>query len=117
MTEDFYIESNLNEKEIQKAFKAGNKKIKFNFEEEVCAEYEDRTISIESFEKLTKLGYVLPESEFGDEPDDEWVYLEIEQYVHMWLFVAKLGNKKFEYSLVKSDTPVIEIGGYGLFYL
>lgn len=111
---NLYIQSNLSRKQILNAYEKGTKIVGFNFSEEIASEWEDDTIEEEKLKKLRELGFKveLSNEEFCRDRNEE-VNLGDEDFAEMYLFIAKLGNPKFEYEFVVSDA--ITIGGYGLF--
>lgn len=115
-SEDILIHSNLTQKELEKAFKDGSKKLKFKLEE-YCRSYEDNILPEEVVAALKLHGLTEDmvtdlDVEGGDE-DDYWL-LGPDGFADIWLFIAKLGNDKFEYEFVEKGATV-HVGGYGLF--
>lgn len=127
LTDRINISSNLTDKEITKAYKAGKKKLSFDFDR-VAEDYEDSRLTKVRWGEFLKLGFSNPEYEKkwsepyqpGDtyDPDDEEsdLVLDSEGFARLYLFLVKLGNDKFEYEILSDkQNPTIEIGGYGLF--
>lgn len=107
-TETREYEVNCSAKQLNNAYKKGAKRINYDFELKVAYEA--------GKEKLPKKALALL-VEHGWAPDTAMVNtreLDVDDYVDIWLFVAKLGNPKLEAkpsTSVRSDIP---IGGYGL---
>lgn len=109
------ILSNLEKADVEKAYKAGVKKTKVKFAEEVAADYEDGCISLAIVEKLAPFGFKISDYSEDEEPDENGYSLWTEGYAEIWLWFAKLGNPDFRYETTEDDSPNINIGGYGLF--
>lgn len=111
------IRSNLDKKAMEKAYKAGTKKVGFDLCADVCSDYEDRNLDSEKWEKLKELGY--QDEELEDEADkynNGDISLWVDSFTDIYLFIVKLGNEKFEFEyLAAKEDPTIKIGGYGLF--
>lgn len=120
-TETVTILSNLEKKDVAKAYKKGTKKVGFNLTEEVCAEYEDNNISREQVEKLAELG--IPKDAYLDsydleqdeEDSEDGFSLWTNGFAELWLRIAQLGNPDFKYEVTTHDSPNINIGGYGMY--
>lgn len=108
----FTIKSNLDNGAVAKAFKAGEKKLRFRFRDTVAVSYDDNKVPSDAIEKLKKHGLDLG-AVIYDYMEGEQVTIGPDEYVDIWLFIAKLGNPSFEFELI--DSPAINIGGYGLF--
>lgn len=109
-TEDVIVKTNLDKNALLAAFKEGSEELGFNFQEKVCADYEDNTIADKYSWILQGHGIEV----FSDEEFEEANALDTISYVKIWLEIAKLGNEDLEYEIV--NTPSIPIGGYGLFW-
>lgn len=103
LSETYTIETNWTLESIKVAYKRGTKKLGFDVTKTLCTDYEDNRMDAGYAEKLTAAGYHFDSTDcvFPDE------FLEI------YFFVVKLGNKEFTYSHVNNKTQAI--GGYGLF--
>lgn len=118
-TETINIKSSLNKKEIEKAYKAGTKKLGFDFCKDVCAEYEDSELDSEKWETLKKLGYQDQDLENEVNEAKKYnngdIYLWTDSFSNIYLFIVKLGNDNFKFEhLTEKENPTIDIGGYGL---
>lgn len=109
-TEEFTIESSLNEKQLWKAYEAGTKIIGFNLVEDVAHDYEDDMLSLEKINLLKDHGY---ENLDGDEDMEEGISLYPDFHLDIFLFIVKLGHPSFEYK--ELEAAELHIGGYGLF--
>lgn len=114
------IRSNLDKNEMDKAYKAGTKKVGFNLRDDVAHDYEDGQIDNRKWAKLKKLGYDTDNSDAAEDEkldEEDTISLWPESFADIYLFIVKLGNDKFEYeNLDREQNPEIYIGGYGLFY-
>ncbi len=123
--ETYWIESNLSESEMIKAYKKGAKKLGTDLVEHICEDYQDRTVPGEFLVQLVESGAITEEDlreleGVKDEP--EWSLgddLEIwgeDDFALLYLAVVGLGNNAHLWAPVKhEDFPTIEIGGYGLY--
>jgi hypothetical protein len=119
--ETIIILSNLNNKDINKAYKKGSEKLGFDFCNDVCRDYEDHEISKDKLDLLIANGLKIKDIAFDDYDLKEFekdgtLRLWTEPFAEIYLFIVKLGNPDFEYTFLegKSD-PSIHIGGYGLY--
>jgi hypothetical protein len=111
------IKSNLTDKEILKAYKAGSKKVGFDLINEVCSEYEDNRVSVEKVKALAEAGITnkMLCVDVNDEDDEDTTWsMWTDSYTELFLLIVKLGNKDFKYEYANS--PSIDIGGYGLYF-
>lgn len=109
-TETITIKTNLSKEQIKSAYIKGSNLIGVDLIDEVAAEYEDSTLSLEYLEKFKKAGF---------EPNEDMFYkgfyeLDTEEYTNLYFFVLKKGNENFEYEIIENED--IDIGGYGLFH-
>ena len=111
-TETISIMSNLNRKQIEKAYKKGSKLIDLDIVENLCCDYEDCSVSTDIVVKLKTAGYNLSEWVFDPTGEDD-ATIDSDEFLEIYLFITKKGNPIFEYKITRSDA--IEIGGYGLF--
>jgi len=120
------ILSNLDKKEVLKSYKKGSKILGFNFIDDVCADYEDTFLPKKHLESLIEQGFKFANLSSYDKKnlkecleedcDGNGFSIWIDHYTDIFLFVVKLGNKDFEYEVLKEELcPTINIGGYGLF--
>lgn len=114
-TETVTILSNLKKADVEKAYKAGVKKTKVKFSEDVARNYEDGVITTETVAALAKHGFKIEDYSEDEEPGDRGYGLWTDGYSLAWLFVAQVGNPNFKYEVINDDSPNINIGGYGLF--
>lgn len=105
-TKSIMIDSNISANELYKSYNLGCNILGFDLIKEVAANYNDHSISKEYFEEMIRLGY---NDSFCD-PE----YLDDESFVDLFLFIVKLGNSNFTYTIIY-NIPYIDIGGYGLF--
>lgn len=111
-TENIFIKCNRSIDEVNEAYKAGTKIVGFDLVDSLCEEYEDRRIPIEAVTSLQDNGI---EIDWDDEVDpDVGVNIYHEEFVEIYLAIVKLGDPDFKYE--RQSPPVINIGGYGLFY-
>lgn len=110
--ESIHIISNLDSKELEKAYKKGAKAIKYDPINKLCCDYEDSMISSEIIQKLSDAGYDFKDWELNEDDEDD-INLDQDAFAHIILFVIKVGNPDFEFKLTRIDK--FEIGGYGLF--
>lgn len=109
-TEKYTCEFNLPIDKIEKAYKKGCKKLGFDLRRDVAADYEDRNISKDLYDKLVEAGY-------SNELDSDIDSLTADDFVLMWVFIAKLGNPELKCSFCPTESlSNINVGGYGLFY-
>lgn len=112
------IESNLNVKDLLKAFKAGSKKIGVDFDE-IASDYEEDKLTNEDHDKFVAHGFSFDKvSEFDwTDEDDEYYALRLDTdlFAELYLFCVKVGRPDFEYKVIRSKNN-IDIGGYGLFW-
>lgn len=113
-TKTITITSNLDKSDIEKAYSAGVKKTKVDFDEDVASEYEDSCISTAIVDLLAEHGFKIEDYSEDEEPDSKGYILYNEGYCLAWLFIAQVGNPDFKYEFI--NNPNINIGGYGLFY-
>lgn len=119
------IKSNLSIDEIASAYKKGSKKLKVNLTKDICAGYEENTISFVDFKKFIDAGFLKKIDENTDfsfseeeinsikkEQDIEYVGTEL--FTELYLFTVYVGNELFQYSMAENETNNINIGGYGL---
>ena len=114
-TEMIIIKSNLDKVELAQAFADGCKKTDVDFENLVAAEYEENTISQELVDKLVPHGFDISEYSEDENPGDHGYCLDVDGYVAIWLFIAKVGNPRLVYEDMTETSPRIYVGGYGLF--
>lgn len=132
MTDKIAFQSNLSSHKIEEAYKAGSKKLGFDFIEDVACDYEDGRIHWDELSTLRKAGFTqelddettkeeaqqIKEKWENDHPhvkcrDYAGASLDPETYINIYQFIVKLGNPKASFKKLKKQT--LEIGGYGLF--
>ena len=118
-TDSVTISSNLSPKELEEAFIRGEKVIGIDFANQF-RDYESNQLPFEMIQKMSKhfdTGYDVPQdidpSEVDSSRYDETLYSN--DYVHLWLEIAKIGNPELVYEFCKTGLT-LSIGGYGLFY-
>jgi hypothetical protein len=120
------ISSNLEKADVEKAYKAGAKKLKLDVTKDVATDYEDGALSIKQWKKLAKAGLTLETLYDGSRYDigiannaikseEENINLYPDVFVNIWIFVVQQGNPDFKFEVSEDDSPNINIGGYGLF--
>ncbi len=116
-TEVITVKCNVDKKDLEKAYKKGTKKVGFDLTEDVCADYEDGSVSDEVIEKLRDAG-IKPEdfAEKGDADDEGWsLAYDYEAFAGLWMRIAQLGDPDLKYEVAPTNPNNINIGGYGLF--
>lgn len=98
------IKSSLNRSEIQDAYEAGSKILGFDLVELEKNRRSRRILSDENVAALAANGYEI-------EGGEVWK----EEYMHLFLWVAKLGNPSFVHEFCREAVPQLEIGGYNYF--
>lgn len=112
-TETVTILSNLDKKALEKAYKKGSKKVGFDLETDVCADYEDMSMSEDISEKLKAAGIKPHDYVEEDEAGLSFSYNH-EAFATLWLDIARLGNPDLKYEITADNNTTINIGGYGL---
>lgn len=121
-TETFYIESKFTEKDFREASSKGKKIVRLG--SNVCSDYEDRTFPGNVLKTIIDHGLITEKSldcvVEAKDMDPDWklgddVEVWGEEFFKLHLAVCKIGNPDLEWKVI-SDDPVINIGGYGLFY-
>lgn len=117
------IRSNLDSKQIMKAYKKASKKLGFSLIDDVAADYEDRTLSRDQLQalvdngmKLDVLGYeydIKEATECLEDKDSEGIGIYSEAYRDIFLAIVKMGDESFQWEVSHGDS--LNIGGYGLF--
>ena len=104
------ITSNLTGEEMEKACNLGQKMVGIDFDN-LCSDYQDPYLSKGDYTKLMLAGF----NNSWNKDEDEDVYLDVDKFVKIYLFLVKVGNDKFEYEFKPADYDETRIGGYGLF--
>lgn len=107
----YVIKSNLTKEEIIKAYDGGVSKIGVDLINNVCSEYNESHVEECVIEKLMNFGY---KHSLYVNKNNEY-YVNINDFVNMFLFIVSIGDPGFKFSMIKDDTQTINIGGYGLF--
>lgn len=117
------IRSNLNSKQIMKAYKKASKKLGFSLIDDVASDYEDRILSRDRLQVLLDNGmkfevlgleYEIKEAkECLEDEASEGIGLWSESYRDIFLFIVKMGDESFQWEVSHGDS--LNIGGYGLF--
>lgn len=115
LTETFFFESNRTAAEVAEAYRAGMKKLKWDFGANVCAEYEDSVITHRQIKPLLDAGYRYEGYDEVIDPDEE-LDVDGEWFVDMFLFIVKLGDPQAQLEIVDIQEVPLYIG-YGLYYL
>lgn len=111
-TEKFLIRSNFDTEKLGKAENIGEKKIKIKFAGVVVEEYGDTQLPRKTYNALKKAGIRIPEEEL--EITRDFVSLNPEAYLLIWLGIAGVGDPTLRYERVEPMRS-LGIGGYGLF--
>lgn len=111
-TETVVIRSNLSKKELEKAYRMGVKITGVDWKTEVCFGYDDHLLPEEVVKKLEPHGFKIKKNIYYEEEDGYSVWAD--GYALGWLFIARIGNSKFEFEIVEENKNKIYIGGYGL---
>lgn len=110
----YTIISNLDIVKLKKAYDNGCHITEVSLEDEAAYDYEDSSISLETIYNLQKFNCQI--FELVEKPDPDMVMnISADQYLDAWLFIAKIGNSKFEFEKVNNNKSILNIGGYGLF--
>lgn len=130
LSDTIHIASNINNKEIEKAYKKATKKLGFDFIDDVCRDYEDDLCPKDILNILIKYKfsindlYIDPKftgdlenaTEVFTNKDSDGLHLRKDSFLYIYLFIIKLGNKNFKYEILEEElNPSIHIGGYGLY--
>jgi hypothetical protein len=105
ITDSLIIDSNISERELMKAYYLGSEKLGFDLIGQVATDYQNCNISKIFCQELINHGY-----------NKKYLSsncLSQDKFYDLFLFIVKLGNTDFKYTVVK--IPNINIGGYGLF--
>ena len=117
-TDSIMITSNLSPKELEEAFIRGEKVIGIDFANQF-RDYESNQLPFEMIQKMSKhfdTGYDIPEDIDSDDVNSSYdETLRSNDYTHLWLEIAKVGNPELVYEYCNTGYH-LEIGGYGLFY-
>lgn len=110
--ETVVVQSTLSRIELEKAYKAGVKKLGVNISE-MCADYEDRHITDKTMRVFAALdpNLCLDEDD-EDYPDEEGCYIDADIFVKLYLLTCQSGDPTLSYEIVEPQN--INIGGYGL---
>lgn len=117
-TERFVINTNLTVDQIQQAYKAGSKKLGFNFVDECCHDYEDNILNKNIVDKLMANGLDdhLKKEQYTLYLENEEAHSNTKLHSIIYCFIVSLGNPKFTYEFLEQKVSNINIDGYGLFY-
>lgn len=107
-TETRTFEVNCSAKQLNNAYKKGAKRINYDFELKVANEVGKEKLPKKVLAVLVEHGWS-PRTVLAHNRE-----LYVDDYVDIWLFIAKLGNPKLEAKPVTSVRDEIPIGGYGL---
>ena len=103
-------EVNCTVKQLERAYKKGAKLINYDFELKVANEAGKEKLPKKVLTTLVEHGW-MPSADLAKTRE-----LDVDAYVDIWLFLAKLGNPKLE--IKDSSVPAeLPIGGYGLYEL
>lgn len=89
----------------------------FNFINSECRDYEDTKVSknfrsylehINKWDELVATGFIY-------EDNGNYNYDYVDGYIDTFMWFLTLFNPVLEYKYIKDQTPVIDIGGYGLY--
>lgn len=104
------ITTNFTAEEMEKALNVGQDVVGIDFNN-LCSEYQDAYLSEGDYTKLMLAGF----NHSWDKNEDGCVYLDVDNFVKIYLFLVKIGDNKFEYTSAGANYDEILIGGYGLF--
>jgi len=110
-TETVVIMSDHTAKQMEKAYKAGVKKCKFDISS-FCEEYEDNTISNKMFLYFFNWGVEMEEN-YDEDADHQPIGYS--DFANIYLKTCEIGDPTFKYVRVDSNASSVNIGGYGLF--
>jgi hypothetical protein len=107
VTDTVVAKSSLSTEDVQRAYVAGVEAIGVDITYQLATSWNDCLIPKHLLVKLNELG-------FFEEPikDTDSVELDKDEFIRLYLFMVKLGNKKFRYKVLKQ--PALNIGGYGV---
>ena len=110
-SDETYILSNLSLVDLQQAYERGISNLGIDISLH-CRKYEDNTFPKKDYENLIQAGY----NDNGDNlwEDNDIYYMELKVFIKIWLFIARFGNKSFEYKFLECNNS-LNIGGYGLY--
>jgi len=118
-TDTVIIKTNFTIKQLKSAYIKGAKKIGFDLSKSICTAFDDTQICFEDYSKLMDAGLIMKEI-FKQEKYliqkikyEDNLLVDIDSFAKIWLFIAKLGNKNFNYK-IQNVKNVINIGGKGL---
>lgn len=113
-TETITVSCNLTKAQLEKAYRAGTKKLGFDLSADVAREYEDSSVS-EGFVKKLRAAGIDP-TEFLEQDDGDWSFgYSATSFIELWLRIATLGNPSLVFEHMSETSPSIFVGGYGLF--
>ena len=108
--EGVLLDVNVSKKQLVDAYKKGAEKLGYDFEVKAASEYGKRRLDKYVFDELKDLGWTVPRG-FALTRQ-----LDVETYVDIWLFLAKLGCPKLVVKKpVAREPEELYIGGYALF--
>lgn len=110
MTERVEVETNFNATKLIKAYKKGAKKLNYDFEVKAASVHNKKKLPKSVFDVLIDSGYVATKR-FAKTRE-----LDVDTYVDIWCFIAKLGDSKLRFRTPSDEEPnELPIGGYALF--
>lgn len=105
-TETHLIECNLDQQQLQEAYKKGTKLVGFNLTKDVCEDFEDHELPEAYRKKLAKHKISVTEED-----------LDATDFAKLYMEICKLGDSNLVWNFAdRVKYPTIEIGGYGLFF-
>ena len=123
------IKSNIDYNNLVIAYAEGTKQIGFDLIKSVACNKYDSVLMPEFLKKIRRHGYsnnildeqvLIAQKNRGIVYDDESLYqVEIlsDEYLDIFLFICKLGNKLFHYEIIEDKNANFYIGGKGFFYI
>lgn len=111
-TSTYIIECNKSPESVSKAYEKGLKIAGFQGRD-FCSDYEDSTVPMLLVQFLEGRGVKLDNYEEAD-AENGWVSVYDEEYVEIYIALAKVGDPTLKITQV--NPPTINIGGYGLFH-
>lgn len=112
------VSCSLSTSDLEKAFKKGAKKLKFDITS-YCEQFEDNLIPNAEYVKMREMFPALKELEFEDEEDvveDDQRHIDADIYAALYMYTAQVGEPEMTWTKIEENKASINIGGYGLFY-
>lgn len=107
---DFYIESSVDETEIELAYKKAVGIIGVDLTKDVCCDYECNSIRGYILDKLNQHLNLSKSKHIND------FTVTPSGFVDLYIKYIKIGNPEIKIERKFDEVPSINIGGYGLYY-